>query len=431
MPVTYPIKLDIYKLVVSLTEATDLISPALVNHHKQVSFIAYSLGKAIGLDDASLRHLAIAGALHDIGGLSLASRLETLEFEMNKPHHHSVSGALLLSLFKPFAPVAELIRFHHVYWEEGAGAMCGDNPVSPQSHILHLADRIAVLINQGGEVLEQTGKITGKIRENSGRMFRPDLVEAFQELAIRESFWLEASEVHRCHLFSEKAFFGTTEMNEEDILDLASLFCRIIDFRSRFTATHSSGVSAVAENLAEKAGMTESERCQMKIAGLLHDIGKLIVPQEILEKETPLSDNDYIIIRRHPYYTQRILEDTPGFDEICAWSAYHHERLDGTGYPYHVLDAEIPFGAKLLTVADTFTALTEMRPYRPSTSSRGTLKYLDKLVADNKLDGEIVSLLSREVDEFNSIREEAQNKSYTRHNMYIEELQKKMEEYGK
>jgi len=423
MPITYPVHLDIFKLLVSLTETTDQISPALVNHHKQVSYIAYSIGKTLGLDEDDLRELAIAGALHDIGGLSLGSRLEALEFETSRPEEHAISGAILLGLFKPFSRVAELVRFHHVYWDNGAGAVRNCVPVSVLSHILHLADRIAVLLDHQEDVLQQVRRVVTRIRNNAGRMFVPEHVQAFQELAVKESFWLDIAEPAGCCLYAEESFFGTAELAEEDVQNLAALFSQIIDFRSRFTATHSSGVAAVAEALAGLTSLTPAECTMMKIAGLLHDIGKLAVPREILEKETPLTREDHIIIRRHPYFSRRILRSVPAFKTICTWSAYHHERLDGSGYPFHIKGEELPYGARILSVVDTFTALTEVRPYRTSVSGRGTLKILNSMVQDGKLDGDIVDLISRNIDEFNAVREAAQSKAYDRHTLFTEALQ--------
>ena len=424
MAITYPVHVDIYKLLISLTEATDLISRPLVNHHKQVSAIAFHIGNTMGLSKQDLQDLATAAAMHDIGGLSLASRIETLEFEMAEPEHHALSGKLLLSLFKPFAGIADIIRYHHLYWQGGAGDQHNGQPVPRLSHLLHLADRIAVSIDKNQDVLKQVRTISNTIKVNSGRMFVPEMVQAFEEIAIKESFWLEVAEPQNCPLFTHNALFGTTCMQEQDLLDLTKLFCRIIDFRSRFTATHSSGVADVAELLAHKAGLDKEECKVMWISGLLHDIGKLIVPQEILEKETPLTKEDYIIIHRHPYYSQRILQTVPGFETICTLSAYHHERLDGTGYPFHVNGDELEIGTRILSAADTFTALTETRPYRSSTSGRGTLKFLEKQARDNKLDSDVVALINSEIDEFNAVREKAQKNAFELHTRFTDELDK-------
>jgi len=419
---SYPLKLPIYKLLISLSEATDLINSRLINHHKQVSYIAHAIGLKMGLSDQRLQDLAIAGALHDIGGLSLADRMDTLLFEMNQPDRHAVSGGLLLSIFQPFDRVATLVRHHHVYWHQGAGAEHLGEKVPSQAHILHLADRIAVSIDPKKEILTQKNDIIKKIYENSSRMFVPEQVEAFRQLADRESFWFDVISPGICRELNKKFSFGTLELDEENLMDLGTLFCQIIDFRSRFTATHSSGVAAVAEALTAKADLIKQYGASMKLAGLLHDIGKLVVPRELLEKSSPLTKDDSTIIYKHPYFSRQILGATECFSEIGIWAAYHHERLDGSGYPYHRKGDEIPLGARILAVVDTFTALAEERPYRPSMSMRGTLQITETMAAYNRLDPQFVALVRDNLDEFNEIRAQAQLAANDSHQQFIAKL---------
>src|SRR5208337_2538002 len=100
------------------------------------------------------------------------------------------------------------------------------------------------------------------------------------------------------------------------------------------------------------------------IAGLLHDIGKLSVPEDILEKPAPLDCSEVNKIKAHSFMTHRILENIGSLDKITQWASLHHERLNGTGYPYHYGKEKLPVGARIIAVADVFTALTENRPYR-------------------------------------------------------------------
>ena len=422
MALRYPVKLDIFKLLVALSEAMDLVNRALVNHHRQVCYIAYCIGKELGLKRDELRHLAIAGALHDIGGLSLEDRLGILEFELNDPDHHAILGSLLLAKFQPLGGVADLVRHHHVYWHNGAGSQHLGQPVPAGSHILHLADRITVLIDKKEEILGQIHSITQQIADNSGRMFVPEQVDAFSQLSVRESFWFDVVSPAVCLIMSDEFNFGSMELQQEDLLELASFFGLVIDIRSKFTATHSSGVAVVAEALGGYLGMDKNQRTTLKIAGLLHDIGKLVVPKEILEKKISLNNQDFIFIRKHPYFTRRILHATGGFEPISDWAAFHHERIDGTGYPYHLKGHEISLEAKILAVVDTFTALTEDRPYRTGVSTRNTQHILEKMVSNGKLDAVIVTCLIENLSELNKIREIGQSEAFERHNQLMHEL---------
>lgn len=412
------VPLDLYRLLLSISEALDLVSRPLVNHHKQVSYLAFHLGRAAGLTGQELTQLTMAAALHDIGGLSLASRLDVLDFDLSAPERHTLPGYLLLRKFPPFATIATLTRFHHLPWQEGAGAEYDGEPVPRAAHLLHLADRVAILLRPEEEILGQTAAILEKIEAHSGSKFMPAAVEALREVASREAFWFDLVAPTVCETVIGTQLFDITE-KAADLHDLAQMFRQLIDFRSRFTATHSSGVAAVAPWIADKAGLAPDDCERMQIAGLLHDIGKLVVPQEILEKKKNLSQEDFYSIRKHPYFSHRILSQVSGFEEVSQWAAHHHERLDGTGYPFHLGNEHLSTGARLIALADTFTALTETRPYRAAMSGRGTLQALEGMVKGGKLDDALYGLLHAHFGEVDALRGEAQYAALEEHKAFL------------
>lgn len=413
--------IELYPLLSSITAATDLISRVLVNHHKKVSFVAASLGKALGLEEHTLRRLALAGAVHDIGGLSIRTRLESFEFEVVHPEHHTLPGYFLLAGFAPFADLAGIIRAHHTPWRNGQGAEEEGEEVPLLSHIIHLADRIAVQLDPAREILSQKGDIIQRIKAGSGEKFVPEQVEAFLEVASREAFWLDLTSPCVSTILQERLPLGGMDLSRRDLLDLAEMLRRVIDFRSRFTATHSSGVAAVAVALANTCGFEQETPERMKIAGLLHDIGKLVVPAEVLEKHHALDDDDFAIIYKHPYYSGVILRGIAGFGDICEWGAMHHERLDGSGYPYRRVAEEIPQGARILAVADTFTALMEDRPYRCGVSAASTDRIIRDMAAFNKLDKDFVALVHENIKEIDDLRYEAQIAADQTHRRFLAE----------
>jgi HD-GYP domain-containing protein (c-di-GMP phosphodiesterase class II) len=401
-------QIPLFDLVACLSDAVDLVSPALVDHHKQVAYIASCIGEELGFPLEKQKDLILTGALHDIGALSLAERIETLSFDFESATQHSGLGGGLLALFEPLAPLAPIINFHHTFWNNGKGSQEAGQPVPLESHIIHLADRIAVLIDTKNEVLGQVKGICEKTREQSGKMFKPELVDAFMSLSQKEYFWLDikSSTIYR-HL-RRKARSKTIVMDLDQLNDLAMLFAKIIDFRSSFTATHSSGVSASAVHLAKLCGFSERECRMMKIAGYLHDLGKLAVPREILEKPGSLTPEEFNIIRSHTFHTYRILETVEDFETINTWGAFHHERLNGKGYPFHHKGKDLSLGSRIMCVADVFTAVTEDRPYRKGMSNSETIKVLKSMAQSETLDANIVSVLESHFEEINGVRAKAQ-----------------------
>ena len=416
-------QVHLFDLAMCLSSAMDLVSPVLVNHHKQVAHIAFSIGVTLGLTREERNELALAGLLHDSGALSAKDRLNTLQFELVGPHKHAEAGYLLLKNFEPLSTVALLVRYHHVPWNEGTGSEFKGRQVPMGSHILHLADRIAVLINKQQQVLGQVKTICDKVEEQSGRMFVPRLVDAFKSLANKESFWLDATSESITSVLRRSSELQTVELDMKGILGLTNLFRQIIDYRCRFTATHSSGVAASAEALARLAGFSERECRMMKVAGYLHDLGKLAVPAEILEKPARLTKDEFNIIRSHSFHTYRTLESISDFDIINAWGAFHHERLDGNGYPFHIEGDDLPAGSRIMAVADVFTAITEDRPYRKGIPNDSALHVLQQMADNSALDSNIVSLLKLHLDDINSFRIAAQAAS-------VEEYQELLQPLG-
>jgi HD-GYP domain-containing protein (c-di-GMP phosphodiesterase class II) len=416
-----PMVTPVFDLVMCLAQAVDLVSPLVADHHKRTAQIIYSLGMQMNLPEQDLMDVVIAAALHDVGGLTRTDRLSALDFEYQDPFGHSVTGYLLLKPFVPFKKPAEIIRFHHVAWNNGDGAVLDGERVPINSHLLQLADRVAVLIDPNSEILEQVAGILQKISGEAGGRFVLEQVEAFKVLAQKESFWLDAIYMQNLNFLSRRMRWQELEIDEENFLGLTNLFCRIIDFRSQFTATHSAGVAATAEKLAQLSGFSKADRRRIHLAGLLHDLGKLAVPAEILEKPGSLTKEEYDVVRRHTYFTFHIMEPLKILDVLREWGAFHHEQMDGHGYPFHLQEDELPLGSRIVSVADYFTALTEDRPYRKGMDGHQALDILLEASDHHRLDAELVELLRSHIVELDQTRQKAQTHAQQEYNHFINE----------
>ena len=162
------LQLNLWDLVSSLAKTFDMMSPAVADHCQRVAYLALRLGEELNLPAGELRDIIVAGALHDIGAFSLNERLDILAFEVNKPERHSLAGFLLLKDVPLFSRASSLVRFHHLPWREGEGAAWNGKPVPRISHILHLADRVAVSISRGPAVLGQVAGICETVSRHKG-----------------------------------------------------------------------------------------------------------------------------------------------------------------------------------------------------------------------------------------------------------------------
>jgi len=149
-----------------------------------------------------------------------------------------------------------------------------------------------------------------------------------------------------------------------------------LEAKDEYTAGHSERVAEYAVGIVRQMGLSASFVQQMEIAALLHDLGKVGVSQEILHKPGALTDAEFDRIKQHPELGANIIESAPFLDEIIPWVRYHHERFDGRGYGTGIKGDEIPLGARILAVADSFDAMTSNRPYRPAMNRRDALAEL-------------------------------------------------------
>lgn len=396
-----------FDVVLCVARALDLLSPAFSDHHHRVAYVSARIGETLGLNKEEICDIAVAGALHDAGAISMLVRLSLLNYTPathhsvmsgESVHQHGFDGAVLLHDFPPFAAAADAIRFHHVDWEHGHGCEFAGEEVPLASHILHIADRISVLPEDGRSILAQSDSIRAQVADGSGPLYKPELVDAFMATSVPEAFWLDLVYPHKEEVL--RPFFGAKEVSlaSDAMYDLARLFGRIIDYRSPFTATHSANVAQAAEMLAELIGLPETERRMIGVAGYLHDLGKLAVPAEILDKPNILSAREMYIIKQHPYHTYRLLSMIPAFSDVAVYAAMHHERLDGNGYPFHL--HEVPLGSKLVAVADVFSALSEDRPYRIGMKWEDSLAILNQMAQAGALDHDLVALVHDHRDRF-------------------------------
>ena len=242
------------------------------------------------------------------------------------------------------------------------------------------------------------------------------VVECFLRVAKTEYIWMDL--LHQPEVVLTYIPDGM-DISIDETIELARFMSRVIDFRSSYTAAHSVGVAVSAVRLAEIMGMSADECKMMAIAGYLHDIGKLKVPKDILEKGEKLTDEEFNIVKEYAYYTYLFLKDIPGFEQIGSWAALHHEKLNGYGYPFGLKMGEIPMGAQILGVADIFSAVAEVRAYRQSMAKEGVMKTLADSIEKGALSGYIVELMLTNFDDIFSKRDEEVRKESARYTASI------------
>jgi putative nucleotidyltransferase with HDIG domain len=178
---------------------------------------------------------------------------------------------------------------------------------------------------------------------------------------------------------------------------MLSAMLRTLDLRDQMTARHSAAVARYSRAIAQRAGYSRQEEELVHIAALLHDIGKFILPDRILKANVPLTDEDWMLIRRHPQQGARVVSSLDGYGPVAEIILAHHERIDGKGYPRGLAGDEIPELARIISVSDTYDVMTARDSYRTPMSSHEAILELRR-VAGKQLDARFVEVFIELLD---------------------------------
>lgn len=404
-----PGAVSLFELVGGLSAALDLISPQVVDHHLRVAFLASRLAGHMGLPGRDVADTIFAGLLHDVGAFSLQTRLDTLAFETDSVEHAFV-GWMLLRRFAPLTGVAGIVRWHHQRFDEADQADANPRTLL-LAGLIHIADCLDILLRHAGPACNDPKALRLRLEHGAGQMFAPLAVQAASELLCTTTLAQDAADPAPRLMAGMRALAGPADLHLDvaALVEFSGLMAQVIDFRSRFTATHSRGVAATGRSLALLAGMAPGEAEMLYVAGNLHDIGKLAVPRRLLEKKEPLTDDEFEAIKSHAAHSDAILTRIPGLAPAGLWAARHHERLDGGGYPHRLGADNLDTGSRVLAVADVFTALTEDRPYRAGMTRPQAAGVLGSMAGRKALDPALVALLLDHYDAADTTRASAQD----------------------
>jgi len=390
------IDVDLHQLIYALSDALDLVGIDDVGHGKRVGIMAAACAQALGKSRAETTFLFDLGMLHDIGVSSTSTHNSLVtQFDWGGSQVHCEVGYRLLHDFAPLARLADPVHFHHTRWDKLSTMPDVSGAVAEQANLIYMVDRVDALAAAhyaNGSLLMHTAEIQKTISDNAGSYFSPLLVESFLAVSASEAFWLQLEPRGIQSILQDMQLQGEPCLaSVNDLKQLARIFSRIVDAKSPFTAEHSLGVAQLSRFLAERMNLSPLNCDKIEIAGLLHDLGKLRIPDEVLDKPGKLDDRERKIINTHSYETYQILRHIKGFEDIAQWAAHHHEEPDGKGYPFHLAGDALPLEARILRVADIFQAMAQNRPYRAGLSAEGVLGFLNEMVAKGRIDADIVN----------------------------------------
>lgn len=268
---------------------------------------------------------------------------------------------------------ADGIRHIDEHWD-GTGI-----PDGKLGHEIPLFSRIILLAQTMDAFCTQRGLAVAMrmARERSGQWFDPGLVRIVRSWREDVAWWdaLQSPDATAMALALEPEQH-TRYVDDKGLDDVARAFAEIIDAKSPFTYQHSTNVAKYARATAFEVGFEKSEVSVLNRAALLHDVGKLGVSTSILDKAGPMTPEERAEMQRHPLYTWEILQRVSAFAGFARTAALHHEKLDGSGYPWGVKGEDLDVASRILCVSDIYEALTANRPYRAGLTRDAALKII-------------------------------------------------------
>lgn len=393
------IQIYLNDLLYGLSHALDYIEREIasitLHHSKRVALIAAALGRQYGFSPKKLLHLAACAALHDNALSQFQQQLllqgkqlspETLEPLLGE--HCSIGEENVMLL--PFYPAVRGVILYHHEEANGKGPF-GKFPeeIPLFSRMIHIADALDVKFDLSRMTEEKYSRILAYVKEQTGQLFDPEIAELFFK-AFPKQEEIQLADVQLEQSLLRELPEIRVSYSAEELIGISSIFSKIIDYKSSFTCRHSAGIAEKAGQMAAFYGWDEDTQAQLYLAGALHDIGKLMVESEILEKPGKLSEQEYQHIQNHAYGSYLVLHSIRGMEEISAWAYLHHEKLDGSGYPFGRKAEALNHKERLLACLDVYQALREERPYKPPMEHPQAMEILHNMSAMGKLDADIV-----------------------------------------
>ena len=399
---------------VSLTPFSDMIRmfvdlrstnlAPMINHAVDVAKISSLIMKRIKPLE-SISPMYIAGLFHDIGLVVYSEivapeeiarlsedssySLSSLLYRIDRDMYHAIFSTRIVEKIG-ILPKKYLnaLRQHH----EPLSEMVGSDDEILIASVLNVADAISVIIrDMKADLVEVVDRIDRLLANHQMvdevRMAAKDLFRSYIEMSYVFGYDSMLDE-----------FCGTPiHVDMEHFIETLKTLVLLVDLQSPFTVRHSSSIAALARDMAAEIFKNKFDSLVMYIAGLIHDLGKLKTPVEILHKPGRLTRSERYVMSLHVSNTFKLLSKYSNLDEFAAIASLHHERLDGSGYPWGLKGNELGMRARILQVSDVFTALTEDRPYREGMSSEDALRIIEDEVNKGRLDGEVYKVLKEMV----------------------------------
>jgi putative nucleotidyltransferase with HDIG domain len=377
----------IKQLLRVINRAISFADKKLLNHGEEVAYIMLNLLKADGsYSEEEILKICVLSTFHDIGAYKVTESDNLLDSDTVSPYNHAIYGSLFIKYFSPLSDLYNLVLGHHFtvkYFKDKQMEV-----LSKEGLLLNFADYIdRVYLNKNAlEKIYTQDSDKYYLKEHIDLFVKADKEFNFLNKLFDGSYVTELYD-----------FFEAKIVTREEIISYSKMLAYSIDFRSEATVRHTITVEAISYQIAKLYGFDEETLTNIGVAAVLHDIGKIAVPVDILEKPGSLTDEEFEIMKSHALLGYNILSDL-NIDDIRDIGTLHHEKLDGTGYPFGLKRSQITPEMRILAIGDIVSALLGVRSYKKEFSKEEIIKILKNMADYNKIDLNITELFIENYD---------------------------------
>ncbi|WP_308588963.1 HD domain-containing phosphohydrolase [uncultured Oscillibacter sp.] len=373
-----------------LRRAYNHVDQRLMDHGIRVSYVVSRLlQKLPQVAPVQLRDICFLAAMHDVGAYKTEEIDRMVQFETESIWDHSIYGYLFVKNFTPLAELAPAVLFHHTPWSKlkALDGVSGDSNYVAQ--LISIADRLDIWMNMQGRPFSG---FLAQIRTERDRRFRADIVDRMAEEAFSA---FSAEDAEKDPGFQRMQAQST--FTHEEMRSYLRMIIFTIDFRSRHTVTHTMTTTSLSNELALHMGLDPEYRNQIIAGAILHDLGKIGIPVEILEYPGKLTPQAMKVMRTHVDITEEILGgDIPA--PIRNIALRHHEKLNGSGYPRGLTAEDLTVGERIVALADIISALAGTRSYKKAYGKERILSIIAQMRDDGQLDADLVDCMVAHYD---------------------------------
>lgn len=355
-------------------------------HGKRVAYFCLLLGEYLQLNNEDMNNLFGCAILHDNGLTEYPHYKDQVSYE-EFLKRHCVDGENNVAYLSFYSDVKDVILYHHEEFDGSGPFSKKEYEIPLFSQLIHIIDWADLHYCLYTLTQEEYTDMIQEMNQLRNHCFSSHLVEAFIATITYQK--IKESQTHLDELIRKHMRHRYLDFNQLHMMSICQLLANVIDSKSPHTKTHSIGVAAKASKMGVYYHYNEDMLFQLFFTGTIHDIGKLIIDRDILEKPEKLTKQEYAYIQTHAFYTYELLQDMQ-LGDILHWASYHHEKLDGSGYPFGKKADELDFIDRLIACCDIYQALREERPYKKAKTHNESINIMRDMANDYKIDAKIV-----------------------------------------